>query len=256
MRENTAKATLDFFQLEGQSAIVTGAGNGIGRSVALILAGLGAKVAVCDIEADSAVAVVREIEEKGGTAIACPCNVCLLEDVKKTVEATVNAFGTVDILVNNAGGGGGGKRLEDMTYPEWDRLIQLNLTSAYMFSMEVLPCMRKQKRGKICNVSSGAGIVGDFSDVHYAASKAGMLGMTKEMARELAKDHINVNALGTGLTDTRMSRRRGLEQASKEILWPRVGTPEDQAYSIVFLVSEAAEYLTGQMICPNGGSWM
>ena len=146
--------------------------------------------------------------------------------------------------------------LEDMTYPEWDRLIKLNLTSSYMFTMEVLPYMIKQQRGKICNVSSGAGIVGDFSDPHYAASKAGLLGLTKEMARELAKHHINVNAIGTGLTDTRMSRYNNWEYKTNDILWPRVGVPEDQAYAIVFLVSEAAEYMTGQIICPNGGAWM
>ena len=256
MDNKVQKAMFDFFRLEGQSAIVTGAGNGIGRATAIMLADLGTKVTVCDIEQDSAFKVVKEIEQRGGIAITSTCDVCVLEDIKRTIKQTMEAFGTINILVNNAAGFGGGKMLEDMTYPEWDRLIKLNLTSSYMFTMEVLPYMIKQQRGKICNVSSGAGIVGDFSDPHYAASKAGLLGLTKEMARELAKHHINVNAIGTGLTDPRMSRYNNWEYKTNDILWPRVGVPEDQAYAIVFLVSEAAEYMTGQIICPNGGAWM
>ena len=106
-----------------------------------------------------------------------------------------------------------------------------------MFSMAVLPYMKEKKHGKICNVSSGSGIIGDNTDVHYASAKAGLIGMTKEMATELMPFQINVNALGTGLTH-------------------RVGEPKDQAAAITYLVSEAAEYLTGQVICPNGGAWM
>lgn len=125
-----------------------------------------------------------------------------------------------------------------------------------MFSMAVLPYMKEKKHGKICNVSSGSGIIGDNTDVHYASAKAGLIGMTKEMATELMPFQINVNALGTGLTDTRMSRRSYWEQKKNSISWHRVGEPKDQAAAITYLVSEAAEYLTGQVICPNGGAWM
>ena len=168
------------------------------------------------------------------------------------------AFGTVDILVNNAAGFGGGKTFDKMTYEEWDRLIRINLTGAYMFTNEVLPYMVEKQHGKICMVSSGAALGYDFSDPHYAASKAGMIGLAKELSQELAKHRINVNVLGTGLTDTRMAHLpgRSWEDETKGLPWYRVGTPKDQASAIVFLVSEAAEYITGQVLCPNGGAWM
>ena len=132
----------------------------------------------------------------------------------------------------------------------------LDLTSAYIFSKEVLPYMRRRGRGKIVNISSGSGIIGDATDIHYATAKAGLIGMTKAMAQQVANDRINVNALGVGPTDTRMSRRRGLEEQLSDILWYRVAQPEDQANAVAFLVSDEAEYITGQVICPNGGAWM
>lgn len=178
------------------------------------------------------------------------------EQIERAVEEVAAQLGSIDILVNNAAGFGGGKTLDQVDLKEWDRLIHLNLTSAYMFSMAVLPYMKEKKHGKICNVSSGSGIIGDNTDVHYASAKAGLIGMTKEMATELMPFQINVNALGTGLTDTRMSRRSYWEQKKNSISWHRVGEPKDQAAAITYLVSEAAEYLTGQVICPNGGAWM
>ncbi len=256
MEKNIETATLDFFRLKGQSAIVTGAGNGIGRAAAIMLANLGASVTACDIEADSVAKVVEEIRAQGGTATAVTCDVCQLDDIKKTVAAALEAYGKIDILVNNAAGCGGGKTIDDMTYPEWDRLIKLNLSSVYMFATEVIPHMIRNNRGKICNISSGAGIVGDFSDPHYAAAKAGVLGLTKELAWELAKYRINVNSVAPGLTDTRMARIRPWEDEIKDTMWYRAGIPEDQAYAICFLVSEAAEFITGQTVSPNGGAWM
>ncbi len=258
MEERVQKAMFDYFRLEGQTAIVTGSGNGIGRAAAILLADLGAQVMVCDIEEDSALKVAGEIGKRGGTAIAAKCDVANLENIRATVAKTVDTFGTVDILVNNAGGFGGGKTFDKMTYEEWDRLIRINLTGTYMFTNEVVPYMVKKQHGKICMVSSGAALGYDFSDPHYAASKAGMIGLAKELSQELAKHHINVNALGTGLTDTRMAHLpgRSWEDETKGLPWYRVGTPEDQACAIVFLVSEAAEYITGQVLCPNGGAWM
>ena len=254
MEERVQKAMFDYFRLEGQAAIVTGSGNGIGRATAIMLADLGARVMVCDIEGDSAEKVAKEIGERGGTAIYNRCDVTNLEEIRDTIGKTAEAFGGVDILVNNAAGFGGGKTFDMMTYEEWDRLIRINLTGAYMFTNEVLPYMVKKQHGKICMVSSGAALGYDFSDPHYAASKAGMIGL----AKELSQDRINVNALGTGLTDTRMAHLpgRSWEDETKGLPWHRVGTPEDQAAAIVFLVSEAAEYITGQVLCPNGGAWM
>ena len=202
MRESVQRAMFDYFGFEGQTAIVTGSGNGIGRATAIMLADLGANVMVCDIEGDSAKKVAEEITERGGAAVYNRCDVTKLEEIKETIKKTVDTFGNVDILVNNAAGFGGGKT--------------------------------------------------------YAASKAGMIGLAKELSQELAKHRINVNVLGTGLTDTRMAHLpgRSWEDETKGLPWYRVGTPKDQASAIVFLVSEAAEYITGQVLCPNGGAWM
>ncbi|WP_213951468.1 MULTISPECIES: SDR family NAD(P)-dependent oxidoreductase [Tepidanaerobacter] len=256
MNERTTKAQFDYFGIEGKTAIVTGSGNGIGRATAIMLAKLGSNVTVCDIENESANNVTKEIINNGGRAIGIRCDVCQLEDIRNTIDKTIEEFGNVDILINNAAGFGGGKTIDDMTYEEWNRLIQLNLTSAYMFTMEVLPYMKAKMHGKIVMVSSGAGIVGDFSDPHYAASKAGMIGLGKELAHELAAYRINVNILGTGLTDTRMSRSNLWNKKTQQVPWYRIGLPEDQAAAIAYMVSESADYLTGQVICPNGGAWM
>ena len=160
MRESVQRAMFDYFGFEGQTAIVTGSGNGIGRATAIMLADLGANVMVCDIEGDSAKKVAEEITERGGAAVYNRCDVTKLEEIKETIKKTVDTFGNVDILVNNAAGFGGGKTFDVMTYEEWDRLIRINLTGAYMFTNEVLPYMVKKQHGKICMVSSGAGSPG------------------------------------------------------------------------------------------------
>ena len=133
MRESVQRAMFDYFGFEGQTAIVTGSGNGIGRATAIMLADLGANVMVCDIEGDSAKKVAEEITERGGAAVYNRCDVTKLEEIKETIKKTVDTFGNVDILVNNAAGFGGGKTFDVMTYEEWDRLIRINLTGAYMF---------------------------------------------------------------------------------------------------------------------------
>ena len=139
---------------------------------------------------------------------------------------------------------------------EWMRLIELNLNSVFRFTMTVLPIMRAKKCGKIVNISSGAGITGDFSDPHYAAAKGGVIAFTKELAHELAKESINVNSVAPGLIDTRMARIRDWEDEIADTLWPRVGQPEDIANAVAFLASAASDYFTGQVISPNGGAWM
>lgn len=258
MEDRTKKATFDYFKLEGKTAIITGSGNGIGRATALMLARLGCNVVVSDVEEESAKAVSDEINAEGGISIYSVCDVTRLEDIRNTIKNAIKTYGNINILVNNAAGGGGGITFDKMNYDEWDRLIKLNLTSAYMFTNEILPYMVKNQGGKICMVSSGAALGYDFSDPHYAASKAGMIGLAKELAQELAKHRINVNVLGTGLTDTRMSHSPGRDwnEATRGLPWHRVGSPEDQAAAIAYLVSAAADYVTGQVLCPNGGAWM
>ena len=250
------KTMYDYFRLVGKSAIVTGAGNGIGKAAAKLLAGLGAHVVACDIETDSVEATASEIRSAGGNALGLYCDVRSYDDIEKVVKAAVDAAGTVDILVNNAAGCGGGVTVDDITEAEWMRLIELNLCSVYRFTMSVLPIMRVAKSGKIINISSGSGLVGDFSDPHYAAAKGGVIGLTKELATELAKESININSIAPGLVDTRMARIRPWEDEVADNLWPRVGQPEDIANAIAFLASSASDYFTGQVICPNGGAWM
>ena len=152
MTEKTWKATLDYFGLEGQVAIVTGAGNGIGEATATMLANLGAKVAVCDIEIARAERVAQNITNCGGTAIAVACDVGSQEQIERAVEEVAAQLGSIDILVNNAAGFGGGKTLDQVDLKEWDRLIHLNLTSAYMFSMAVLPYKRKSTEKSVTAV--------------------------------------------------------------------------------------------------------
>lgn len=250
------KAMYDYFKLVGKTAIVTGAGNGIGRGIANILAGLGVNVVACDIEKDSVETTAKGIRDAGGSCIGLYCDVRKYDDIKAVIKATVDAYGTVDILVNNAAGCGGGVTLDDIDEAEWIRLIELNLNSVFRFSTSVLPIMRSKGSGKIINISSGAGIVGDFSDPHYAAAKGGVIALTKEFAHELAKENINVNSVAPGLVDTRMARIRSWEEEIADTLWPRVGQPEDIAYAVAYLASSASDYLTGQVISPNGGAWM
>jgi NAD(P)-dependent dehydrogenase (short-subunit alcohol dehydrogenase family) len=248
----------DYFKIEGKTAIVTGAGNGIGRATAKMMASFGVNVTACDIEVDSIESLGREIRDSSGSVLALMCDVTNLDNIRHCVQQTLDAFGTIDILVNNAAGCGGGKRIDDMTMGEWDRLIRLNLTSVYMFTMAVLPTMRAKGAGKIVNISSGSAIIGDFSDPHYAASKGGVISLTREMAVELAKEGININTVAPGVTDTRMAHSpdRAWEDEIADNKWIRVGLPEDQAAAILFMASAASDYLTGQMLCPNGGAWM
>ena len=243
-----------FFGLKGKTAIVTGAANGIGEETAKLLAGLGANVVVCDIEETNLARVVDEVTAAGGSILGVPCNVTKDEEIQNAVEKTLAAFGTIDVLVNNAAGCGGGITIDTITDKEWTRLIDLNLTAVYKFIMAVLPTMRKNKKGSICNISSGAAIMGEPTDVHYAAAKGGVISMTKELAWELGAEGITLNVVAPGVTMTRMAPLWEQEMQYNKI--PRVGVPMDIASSIAFVVSDAGSYFTGQVLCPNGGAWM
>lgn len=249
------KSMYDYFQLAGRTAIVTGAGNGIGKGIAEMLASLGVNVVACDIEADSVENTAKEVSAAGGEIQAVHCDVRNMADVDKVIQTAIDHYGKIDILVNNAAGCGGGVKLDDMTDAEWDRLIELNLTSVYKFIMHVLPYMRKQHSGKIVNISSGAAITGDWSDPHYAAAKGGVISLGREMAVELSKDGIYVNTIAPGLIRTRMVLPWESVEANN-ILVGRLGEPRDIAATVAFLASAASDFYTGQVLCPNGGSWM
>ena len=174
-----------FFGLEGKTAIVTGAGNGIGKAIAKMLASLGATVMACDIEGDSVAAVADEIVSEGYKVIHSKCDITKLDEIRATVKQTVAAYGTVDILVNCGATMGGGKKIAEVHPEEWNRLITTNLTGVYNFCWEVIPIMREKQSGKIINISSEAGIAGEDCDIHYSAAKAGVIGLTQNLSREL-----------------------------------------------------------------------
>ncbi|MDD7016011.1 MAG: SDR family NAD(P)-dependent oxidoreductase [Firmicutes bacterium] len=254
MNQKVMENANNFFGLEGKSAIVTGAGNGIGKAIAVMLASLGANVMACDIEADSVANTAREITKEGYTAISCPCDITKMEEIKETVRQTVEKYGTVDILVNCGATMGGGKHISEVNPKEWDRLITTNLTGVYNFCWEVIPIMREKQSGKIINISSGAGVTGEDCDIHYSAAKAGVIGLTKSLAQELGHERINVNCVAPGFTNTRMAHEWEFEPALK--IFYKIGQPEDQAAAVAFLASEAANFFSGQVLSPNGGAYM
>ena len=254
MKKIISKNIYDFFGLEGKTAIITGAGNGIGKATAKMMAGLGANIVVCDIEKDSVEATANEIIADDGTAIGIYCDITNLDDIRKAVARTIEEFGTVDILVNCGATMGGGKCINQVDPDEFDRLINTNLTGVYNFIYVVLPIMRKKGYGKIINVSSGAGVVGGETDFHYCAAKGGVIAMSKGLARELGHEKINVNVVAPGLTNTRMAHEWEFAPALERFY--RIGEPEDMAAAITFLATEAASFFSGQVISPNGGEYM
>lgn len=254
IRQKMMENAYRFFGLEGKAAIVTGAGNGIGKAIAKMLASLGANVMACDIEGDSVAAAADEIVSEGYEAIHSKCDITDLVEIRATVKQTVTTYGTVDILVNCGATMGGGKKIAEVHPDEWDRLITTNLTGVYNFCWEVIPIMREKQSGKIINISSGAGVTGEDCDIHYSAAKAGVIGLTKSLAQELGHEKINVNCVAPGFTETRMAHEWEFEPALK-IFW-KIGQPEDQAAAVAFLASEAANFFSGQVLSPNGGAYM
>lgn len=245
-------------RFDGKVAIVTGAGRGMGRAVALLLAREGAKVAVNDINGPSAKAVAEEIRLFGAEAIDVPGDVSSAEDVSRAVEETISRFRRIDILVNNAGISSTTRPLETIGDDEWSKVMDVNLKGVFLFMRAVLPHMKTQKSGKIVNVSSSAGrSVSTFCGAHYTASKAGVLGLSRHAALEAAPFNVNVNAVAPGTIDTPMLREDASEERiaeeARNIPLGRLGTEEDEANLVAFLVSEEASFITGATIDINGG---
>ncbi len=243
------------FDLNGKVAIVTGAGQGIGREIALRLAASGARVALIDIT-DKIFDVLREIKGRGGDGLAIKCDVSSWDDAHKAVSQVLEKFSRIDILVNNAGIYPF-KPFVEMSEQDWDRVINVNLRGVFNFTRAVLPKMIEQGSGKIINIASIAGpIVGFINLVHYSASKAGIIGFTKSLALEVAQYGINVNAISPGPIETPGTKtlNEGLyEQIRRAIPLGRWGKPEDVANLVIFLASDKSSFITGQNIIIDGG---
>ena len=240
-------------RLENKVAIVTGAGRGLGKGIAKKLAKEGAKVVLADMSpADEAVA---EIEGEGGTACAFTVNVAKQDEVQALVAFTVEKYGELEIMVNNAGINRDGM-LHKMTAENWNTVIDIDLTGTFYGTQEAVKYMRNKNKGRIINISSIVGIHGNAGQVNYSASKAGIIGMTKSLAKELGSRGITVNAVAPGFIETEMTEELPEEIREKmlgSIPLGHFGQSEDVAAAVSFLASEGAAYITGQVLGVDGG---
>ena len=245
-------------QLKEKVAIVTGGAQGIGRAIGVLLAKNGADIVIADINGEQARTTAREIESSGQKALAVQVNVSSFVEAENLGKSTVDTFGRIDILVNNAGITRDGFFLR-MKEDEWDAVLAVNLKSVFNCSKAIIRYMTKQRAGSIINIASVVGQMGNIGQANYAASKAGVIGLSKTMAREFAPRGIKVNAVAPGFIDTDMTS--GLPEKAKEafltnIPMGRMGTPEDVAEAVLFLATDASRYITGQVINVNGGLYM
>ncbi|MDP3837091.1 MAG: SDR family NAD(P)-dependent oxidoreductase [bacterium] len=240
--------------LKNKIAVITGAGQGIGKAIALAFAAENCRMLVSDLNKNACEDVVAEIKEQGGSAIAFKCDVSDKIEIDKMVNETIEEFGGLDIIVNNAGIFPF-KAFTDITEEEWDKVMNVNLKSAFLCSQAAAKMM--SAGGRIINISSIASVIGFSGLVHYCSSKSGMSGLTRAVALEIANRHITVNAIAPGSIET-PGATAGLDEAMKEqtiaaIPLGRMGTGEDIAQAAVFLASEKASYITGQTIIVDGG---
>ena len=243
----------------GKTAVVTGGSRGLGRAVCLELAKGGANVVLCYAGNEAAAKeTTAACEALGAKALAVQCNVAKADEVKALMDAAVKEFGRIDILVNNAGITRDGL-LMMMKEEDFDAVIAANLKGTFLCMKAVSRIMMKQRYGRIVNLSSVVGLRGNAGQVNYAASKAGVVGMTKSLAKELASRGVTVNAVAPGFIATDMTA--AMTDAAKEatlasIPLQRLGAPEDVAHAVAFLASDEAAYVTGQVLCVDGGMAM
>ena len=250
--------------LEKKVAVISGSAKGMGKAMAIKFAGEGCDIVVADLDMEGAQKVVNEVKAIGRKAVAIKADISSSKDIKSLIEESVRQFGKIDILVNNAGAAGGAD-LEHSDENEWDKVLALNLKGAFLMCKNAVPHMKKQRYGKILNISSMGAVRPSISVLAYHAAKAGIIGLTRNLAFELAQFNIYVNCIVPGPIETPfwdpLSKGMTAEQkrgffdalAKKEVPLGRMGTPEDIAGPALFFVSELSSYVTGQTLCVAGG---
>lgn len=241
--------------LTGKTALVTGAARGLGLSIAKTLSEAGAKVALIDVSVEGLADAVNEIRTAGGTAEPIACDVTNSEQVGQAVDKVIELWGKLDILVNNAGITRDNVivRMKD---EQWDLVLNINLRGTFLFTRAAARPMMKAHSGRIINVASVSGLMGNPGQANYSASKAGVIGLTHTVARELAGRNVTVNAVAPGFIATDMTAKLGdeiLAQVKKEIPLGRLGEPQDVADAVLFLASDAASFITGHVLTIDGG---
>ena len=245
-------------ELKDKVALVTGGGQGIGRVIGDNLAKSGAHVVLGDINLENAEKSAKAILANGGSASATLLNVADPENVKEVFDSIAKEFKPLDILVNNAGITKDGLFVR-MKEDDWDQVLAVNLKGSFLCGQQAAKQMMKQRQGAIVNIASIVGVMGNAGQANYSASKAGLIGLTKTMARELAPRNITVNAVAPGFIDTEMTRvldEKIKDKLIEQIPLSRLGLPEDIANSVAFLVSSRSSYITGQVLNINGGMLM
>jgi len=247
-------------RLDGRVAVVTGGGRGIGRAVCLAFAKEGADIAVNDIADQPAREVVESIQEMGRKAVAVKGSVAVKEDTERLMQTAADRFGKIDILVNNAGVLKPAM-LHKMTEEQWDEVVDVHLKGSFLCIQAASKYMMEQRRGKIVNVSSVAGWMGTKGQVNYGAAKGGVIALTKSAARELAGYGITVNVIALGIVITEMTERvrthpKWKEMYKNRILLDRFAEPEEVVPAFVFFASDESNYITGQLLCVDGGYGM
>ena len=246
-------------RLQGKVAVITGSGQGLGRAYALRFAQEGAHIVVADIQEDNAYSVVQEVHHLGGEAVAVEVDVSDAGRVDSMIDQTVEQFGQVDVLINNASifSTIKMKPFEEITLEEWNQLMAVNLTGSFLCCQAVSPHMRERKQGRIINISSGVVLMGRPWYAHYVASKSGIIGLTRALAKELGGDNITINAITPGPTETEVPRETVSPEQAKAMVEAqaihRRETPEDLVGVAVFLASDDSGFITGQVINVDGG---
>ena len=255
---NTSIKSDNFMELNNKVAVVTGAAQGIGKVIAMLLARKGASLVVCDINLDMANETANEIEVAGGKCLALKSDVTSVQDAEKIIKETVEHCGSVDILVNNAGITKDNVLLR-MKEEQWDMVIDINLKGYFNYIRAVAPLMREQRYGRIVCLTSINGMRGKFGQANYSATKAGIIGLVKTAAKELGSRGVTVNAIAPGLilTDMMEAMPEEAKQASlDETALKRLGEPEDVAHVVSFFCSDYARHVTGEVIKVDGGQYI